>query len=329
MTKYVKLAAMAGYQPERVVTNDELSQFIDTSDEWIQSHTGIKERHYAIDENTSDLGTQVARKLLAQTGMEATEIDLIIVATISPDALTPATAAIVQGNIGATKAFAYDISTACSGFVFALSTAEKFLRSGAYQNAIVIAAETMSKTMDFKDRTSAVFFGDGAAGALLTTTDNPAEEIFHGEKLCTQGDKDVIHSGRVQPLSQVTGDNYPVMDAFYQNGRAVFEFATTTVLAHIKEFMQEHNLQADEIDMVVPHQANLRIIEKLSQGLGIPLEKFAINVQTAGNTSAAGIPLALNQELAKGKRPQKALLVGFGAGLSYATMLVDLSYFNK
>ncbi len=118
------------------------------------------------------------------------------------------------------------------------------------------------------------------------------------------------------------------MDAFYQNGRAVFEFATTTVLAHIKEFMQEHNLQADEIDMVVPHQANLRIIEKLSQGLGIPLEKFAINVQTAGNTSAAGIPLALNQELAKGKRPQKALLVGFGAGLSYATMLVDLSYFN-
>ena len=157
----VKITASAGYLPEKVVTNDELSQLMDTSDEWIVSHTGIKKRHYAIAENTSNLATKVAQKLLQQAKLDATQIDLIIVSTITPDA----TAAIVQKNIQASNAFAYDLSAACAGFIFALATAEKFIRSGMYQRAMVISAETNSKMLDFTDRTSAVFFGDGAAGS--------------------------------------------------------------------------------------------------------------------------------------------------------------------
>ena len=223
----VKITASAGYLPEKVVTNDELSQLMDTSDEWIVSHTGIKQRHYAIAENTSDLATKVAQKLLKQAKLDATAIDLIIVSTITPDALTPATAAIVQKNIQASNAFAYDLSAACAGFIFALATAEKFIYSGMYQRAMVISAETNSKMMDFTDRTSAVFFGDGAAGVILEKS--AGQTAYLAEKLATQGNTEVIHSGRVEPLQKVAADNYPQLDAFYQDGRAVYNFVTNDV----------------------------------------------------------------------------------------------------
>lgn len=323
----VKITASAGYLPEKVVTNDELSQLMDTSDEWIVSHTGIKKRHYAIAENTSDLATKVAQKLLQQAKLAATQIDLIIVSTITPDALTPATAAIVQKNIQASNAFAYDLSAACAGFIFALATAEKFIRSGMYQRAMVISAETNSKMLDFTDRTSAVFFGDGAAGVILEKS--AGNTAYLAEKIATQGNTEVIHSGRVAPLQKVAADNYPQLDAFYQDGRAVYNFVTNDVNAHIAEFLADNGVKPADLDLVITHQANLRLIENIAQHLALDLDKFAINVTEAGNTSSVGIPLALAQALEQGKRPKKVLLTGFGAGLAYGSILLDLSEFGR
>lgn len=325
MTVHVKIAATGHYVPERIVDNFELSKIMDTSDEWIQMHTGIQTRHFAMhNENTSDLCVQVGNQLLNKSGLKATDIDLILVSTITPDSLTPATACIVQDKLGANNAFAMDISAACAGFVFGLSTAEKFLRSGRYHNALVISGETNSKMMDFTDRTSAVFFGDGAGGALLEVTGNPEEEFFVDEKLQSVGSQhQTIHSGRIAPIQEIAATNYPKLDAFYQDGRSVFSFATETVPTQMKQILSKNQLNADTIDAVICHQANLRIIEKISDVLAIPMSKFPVNVTEYGNTSSAGIPMALDQLKRDPKRSKKVLLTGFGAGLDYASMLIS------
>lgn len=320
----VAITAAASYVPEKVVTNDELAQLMDTSDEWIVAHTGIKTRRYAIGENTSHLCTKVGQKLLKNAQMTADAIDLIVVATITPDGLTPATAALVQANLGANNAFAFDVSAACSGFVYALSIAHKFLVAGQARSAMVIAAETNSKMLDFSDRTSAVFFGDGAGGVILQA-DTDLPNMVLGEKLVTKGDGNVIHSGRVQPLSKVAADNYPHTDAFFQDGHAVYDFVTTTIPNHIRDFLDEHHQPKAQIDYVIAHQANLRLLEYLSDDLGIGMDHFVINVDRLGNTSSAGIAIGLAELLASGKRPNRVLLTGFGAGLAYGSMLLDLS----
>lgn len=324
MSVGVKLVASAGYLPERVVTNDELSKMMDTSDEWIQSHTGIKTRHYAIDEDSSDMGTKVAEKLLKQANVSPEEIDLIIVSTISPDALTPSTAALIQRNIGAKNAFAFDLSAACAGFVFAYSTADKFLHSPQYNKALVISVENNSKMLDFTDRTSAVFFGDGAAGVLVEKEEGASDSLI-AEKMLAEGNMEAVNSGRVQPLSTVQANNYPQMKAFYQDGPAVYRFVTTTVIDHIKKFLKENKVNPNELDLVIPHQANLRLLEKIAEGIGIPFSKVGVNVDYAGNTSSVGIPLCLSEHLAKGEHPRRVLLTGFGAGLVYGSLLLDLS----
>lgn len=320
----LQITAGASYLPKTVVTNQQLSQIMDTSDEWIQAHTGIKTRHYALNETTSQMATTVGKMLLKKAKLTAKEIDLIIVATISPDAHTPATAALVQANLQATNAFAYDISSACAGFVFALSTAEKFLRAPHYRKALVICAESNAKMLDFQDRTSAVFFGDGAAGVVLEKG-SFTRDCFLAEKLCTQGNGAVIHSGKVAPLTELAANNYPQMSAFYQDGRAVYEFVTTTVLKHMQQFLQAQQQSVDTIDKFIVHQANLRLIEFLAQQLKAPLEKFPINVTYAGNTSSVGIALGLVEVLQQNKGTQKVLLTGFGAGLAYGSILLQLN----
>lgn len=320
----VKISAGAGYLPERTVTNDELASIMETSDEWIQSHTGIVTRHFAIGENTSDMAAKVAVRLMENAGVKPEEVDLIIVSTISPDSITPSTAALVQGKTGCVNAFAYDISAACAGFIFALSTAEKFLRCGQYHKAIVISAETNSKMMDFRDRTSAVFFGDGAAGVLLETSDDQADECFIAEELHASGNAEVIHSGRIEPIRSISPDNYPHVDAFYQDGRSVYNFVTNEITAHMKSFLDRQGVSPSDLGLVITHQANLRLIENIASALGISLDRFQINVQTAGNTSSVGIPLALSEALAQGKHPSRCLLTGFGAGLAYGSVLIDL-----
>lgn len=321
MPTYTKLTAMGQYVPERIVANDELAAIMETNDEWIQAHTGIKTRHFAMDqENTSDLATQVAQQLLTKSGLPAPAIDLIIVSTITPDALTPATACLVQANIGADNAFAFDLSAACAGFTFGLATADKFIRSGQYHNVMVISAEVNSKMMDFQDRTAAVFFGDGAGGALLQATTDPAENNLIAEKLQTQGNAEVIHSGRIQPITKIAADNYPKTDAFYQAGREVFQFATTVVPRQMQRLLADNQLTADDLQYVICHQANLRIIENIAATLQQPMTKFPHNVQKFGNTSSAGVAMALASVFDELAGP--TLLTAFGGGLAYGSVLI-------
>lgn len=329
MKKAVKIIASAHYVPEHIVTNDDLSQLMETSDEWIQTHTGIKTRHFAIGENTSDMCVKVADKLLSEAQLSATDLDLIIVATITPDSLTPSTAARVQQKVGAAKAFSFDVSAACAGFVFALSTAEKFIRNGNYKRALVVAAETNSKMMDFKDRTSTVFFGDGAGGVLIEGSQDSADEMFIAEKLETRADAEVIHSGRIPPLDRVAAENYPSIDAFYQDGHAVFDFVTAVIPEHIEKLLHSAYLTPQNLDLLIPHQANLRLIERIAKQLRLPLSKFVTNIENNGNTSSAGIPIGLDMVLKQHGQHKLVLLTGFGAGLAYGSILLDLSHFRN
>jgi len=318
-----KILASAHYVPSDIVTNDDLAKIMDTNDEWIQVHTGIKTRHMSLQgENTSDLATQAARLALAQTNLTVEEIDLIIVTTFTPDGLAPSTAALVQRNLKATNAWAYDISTACSGFVFGVSTADKFLRSGVYKNALVISAEVNSKMMDFKDRTSTVFFGDGAGAVVMTATQGNG--VLSKEEMHTIGNENVVHSGRIAPLTSLSVENYPKTDAFAQEGREVFNEVTTLIPQHIKDFLGDKQLLPKDIDYYIPHQANLRLIEYIAEALNEPMAKFSTNIIQNGNTSSAGIAIGfdeLNQTVdLTGKR---VLLTGFGAGFTYGSLLLE------
>ncbi|CAK1248040.1 beta-ketoacyl-ACP synthase III [Fructobacillus tropaeoli] len=315
-----KIIASGHYVPEDVVTNDDLAKVIDTSDEWIVSHTGIQERHVSLQgENTSDLATKAAQQALNEAGVSAEEVDFIIVTTFTPDGLAPSTAALVQRNLGAKKAFGFDLSTACAGFVFGLTTADNFMKTGQYRYGLVIAAELNSKMMDFRDRTSTVFFGDGAGAVLLA----PSEQ---GEVLATDlhtiGDADVVHSGRIEPLTSLSADNYPKIDAFFQEGRMVYQEVTTLIPNHIQQFLAGQDLTIDDVDYVILHQANLRMIEKVAEALNQPMAKFITNVEKYGNSSSAGIAMAFDQlrestDLAE----KKVLLTGFGAGFTYGSLL--------
>lgn len=319
-----KIVGTGHYVPSDVITNDQLASIIETNDEWIVKHTGIHTRHISLKgENTSDLATQAAKIALKDAGIKPEQVDLIIVSTITPDDLTPATAAIVQKNIAAKNAWAYDISTACSGFVFAMSTADKFISSGQYKTALVISAEVNSKMMDFTDRTSTVFFGDGAGAAVLVADD---DSDFVAEKMQTNGDENTIHSGHTDPLSELSEKNYPITDAFFQDGKAVFEFATNTVPEHMQEFIKNQKLTPDDIDYFIPHQANLRIIEKLAEKLNQPIDKFVINVDEYGNTSSAGIAMAFDQlNKSTDLKNKRVMLTGFGAGISYGSILLEIN----
>lgn len=320
----IKILSSAHYVPEDVVTNDDLAKIMDTSDAWIQAHTGIKTRHISLKgENTSDLATKAAQIALAKAQVKPEELDLIIVTTFTPDGLAPSTAALVQRNLSAKNAWAYDIMTACAGFIFGLSTADKFIRSGAYRKALVVAAEVNSKMMDFKDRTSTVFFGDGAGAVVLSADDQI--DMVKGEQMCTIGNAEVVHSGRIAPLTTLSANNYPVTDAFTQIGRDVFDEVTMLIPEHIQAFLASKDLETKDIDYFIPHQANLRLIEYIATALNEPLEKFSRNVVYNGNTSSAGIAIGfdeLNQTVdLMGKR---VLLTGFGAGFTYGSILLEL-----
>ncbi|MDD9138056.1 ketoacyl-ACP synthase III [Fructobacillus sp. CRL 2054] len=318
-----KILASGHYVPKDIVTNDDLAKVVDTSDEWIVSHTGIESRHVSLQgENTSDLATKAAEQALERAGVAADEVDFIIVTTFTPDGLAPSTAALVQRNLGANNAWGYDLSTACAGFVFGLSTADKFMRTGDYRYGLVISAEVNSKMMDFKDRTSTVFFGDGAGAVLLAKDDG---EFIQAEEMHTRGDAEVVHSGRIAPLTKLSADNYPKIDAFAQEGRAVYNEVTTLIPEHIQSILNQEGLTVDDVDYFVLHQANLRMIEKVAEILGQPMTKFVTNVQHYGNSSSAGIAMAfdqLNQKVdLSGK---KVLLTGFGAGFTYGSLLLSL-----
>lgn len=318
---YPKITKVAKYLPPRRVTNSELSAKIETTDEWIRSRTGIEERRIAETLMTSDLAIEVARQLIKED--EVASLDFIIVATMTADFSTPSVACLVQGAIGATKAFAFDINAACSGFVYALSTAEKFILSGQYQKGLVIGAEKMSSIIDWQDRKTAVLFGDGAAGIVLENKSN--EPSFLGEALVADG-------GRAHSLVARKNNHGfdPIEDLEKQqeflmmDGKKIFDFVIRDVSQQISEVLKEE----PDVDYILAHQANERLLDALAKKTKISRLKFLSNVSHYGNTSAASIPLLLADQVEKGTlvlgSHQKVLLTGFGGGLTWGSLLIKL-----
>lgn len=323
---FAKITAAAHAAPDNVVSNDQLSTLMDTSDEWIASRTGIRRRHISTGENTSDLALKVAQKLLEKSGLEASQLDFIIVATITPDSTMPSTAARVQGALGAVNAFAYDLTAACSGFVFALSTADKLINSGAYSKGLVIGAEVFSKIIDWSDRSTAVLFGDGAGGVLLEK--NAAEPMIIAEKMGTDGTRGEkltsVWTDIDTPFAQVKNDAYYLA----MDGRAIFDFAVRDVRKDIAATVELANLSIQEVQYFLLHQANSRILDSMSKKLGAERAKFLQNMAEYGNTSAASIPILLSESLENGilklnsKTP--VVLSGFGGGLTWGTLVIRL-----
>lgn len=322
---FARIAQAAAYAPEQVITNDDLSEIMDTSDEWISSRTGIRRRHITRTETTSDLGTQVAKQLISKAGLSAEDIDFIIVATITPDSLMPSTAARVQANVGAVNAFAMDMTAACSGFVFALATADKFIQSGMYKRGIVIGAETLSKTLDWSDRSTSALFGDGAGGVLLEASDT---KHFLAESLNTDGSRGLsLTSGKVglsSPFSEKKED-----DKFLKmDGRAIFDFAIRDVAKNIKALIEDSDVSADDLDYLFLHQANIRILDKIAKKVGVDVSKLPANMMEYGNTSAASIPILLAEYVDKGlvklDGSQTVLFSAFGGGLTWGSLIVKI-----
>ena len=306
--------------PERVVTNDQLASFMDTSDEWISKRTGIKRRHISEKENTSSLAFRAVKQLQEKSNFTPDEIDLIIVATMSPDNMTPSTAAMVQGMLGAKNAVAFDLSAACSGFSYALSVARSILLSNHLQKAIVIGAEVLSKLIDWRDRSTAVLFGDGAGAVLLSASE---EKHVLGPDLKTFGELgNKLTAGYTKPMKNLLENNRQ-MSAFEMDGREVYRFATQQVPDSILRAVQQANISLNAIDHFLLHQANERIIKQVAKKLDQPLSKFPMNIAEYGNTAAASEAILLAECVANNviKKGDVIAMSGFGGGLTIATLI--------
>ncbi len=319
------LRGIGSYVPERKVDNRELSEKVDTSDEWIRTRTGIKERRFAGEnENTSDLALEASRRALEDAGVSPEKIDLVVVATITPDMAFPSTACLLQHKLGIPKVACFDLEAACSGFLYALDVADGMLSSGRYECALVVGAEKLSSIMDWEDRTTCVLFGDGAGAAVLTKEGEGAEMI--GFQCGADGSNpSLLHQpagGSMQPASQETVDSRGHF--LKMNGREIFKSAVRVMERAAIELLEKHGFDKNEVDHVIPHQANARIVESLSQRLEIPLDRFYCNLDKFGNTSAASIPLALDEAYKSEtfKKGDLGLLVAFGAGLTWSATLV-------
>ncbi|MGO3115483.1 beta-ketoacyl-ACP synthase III [Enterococcus pseudoavium] len=314
-----KIIATARYLPEKVVTNDDLAEWMETSDEWIQSRTGIKQRHIAESENTSDLCLEVAKKLVKKADIDPMKLDFIIVATMSPDYTSPSVACQVQGQLGAKQALAFDVSAACAGFVYALATAENFIRGGM-KRGIVIGGEKTSKLLDWHDRSSAVLFGDGAAGVLLAESPEPS---IIKQMLRADGERANALTAGFRPNKTIFHEGPEISTALAMDGRGIWNFALNDVTKSLKEFIGD-----EPVDYYLLHQANKRIIEKIARKMHEPLEKFPMNLMNYGNTSAASIPILLD-ELIEAKilsldGKQNVVLTGYGGGLAWGNLLIQL-----
>ncbi|MGO0154958.1 beta-ketoacyl-ACP synthase III [Leuconostoc mesenteroides] len=317
----LKIVASARQIPSRQVTNQELSTMMETDDEWIYTRTGIHQRNVVTTENTSDLASEVAKKILAKSGVSPDSIDFIIVSTMSPDSLSPSTAAIVQANIGATNAFAFDLSAACSGFVYGLSVASSLLMS-RYQRGLIIGAEVLSKLVDWKDRTTAVLFGDGAAGVLVERTQDNIGLL--GEELRTFGAKgDNLVAGRFANTNPFSENISPLDPYFHQNGREVYSFATREVPEALQAALEAAQVTADDVDYYLLHQANSRIVSSIAKRFGQPMSKFPTNMASNGNTSAASIGILLDELIESNKihAGQTIAFAGFGGGLTVGAQI--------
>lgn len=323
------ITGVGGYVPDYVLDNEELSRMVDTSDEWITTRVGIKERRILKEEGlgTSYLARKAAKQLIQKTGVDPDTIDALIVATTTPDYKFPSTASIVLGKLGLKNAFAYDLEAACCGFMYALSTACSFVESGRCKKVIVIGADKMSSLVDYQDRQTCVLFGDGAAAVLVEASEDG--ELGMQDMFFRTDGKGLpfLHmkaGGSVCPASHFTVDHH--LHYLYQEGRSVFRYAVTDMSNDVVEIMKRNNLSAADVDWVIPHEANLRIIEAVTKRAELPMDKVAINIQHYGNTSAATIPLALWDYESKLKKGDNVIFTAFGAGFVHGASFFKWAY---
>lgn len=316
------------YVPEKIMTNADLEKIVETSDEWIVERTGIKERRIAEDNQPmSDLSLRAAKAALADAGVAAEDLDLIIVATLTSDRIIPSTACMIQNLLGAKHAAAFDLSAACSGFAYAASVAAQFIETGAYKKALVIGAETLSKYINWEDRNTCVLFGDGAGAAVLGQVEEGYGILsFDLGSDGSGGDAiQIPSSGSLMPVSKESIDQK--LNLIHMNGRDVFKFAVKAMGKTVKNSLAKIDMPQEKIDWLVPHQANIRIIESAAKRLSMPMDKVIVNIHKYGNMSAACIPIAL-AEAAAAKRFKKGDIIalsGFGAGLTWASCIIRWS----
>jgi 3-oxoacyl-[acyl-carrier-protein] synthase III len=315
------IRGVGGYLPRRIMTNDDLARLVDTSDQWIRERTGIERRHIAAEgELTSDLGIAAARQALVRAGLDPVDVDLVICATATPDRTFPATAVRIQSGLGVTKGAAFDMQAVCSGFVYALAVADNFLRTGQFKRAVVVGAETFSRILDWKDRGTCVLFGDGAGAVVLEAQ----------TQIGTRDDRGILATrirsdGRFEELLYVDGGPGSTQTTGHlrMNGREVFRHAVQKIAGIIEETLVSTGYAPDEVDLYVPHQANQRILDGIAKRLGIPPQKVMLTLASHGNTSAASIPLALNQAFEDRRIKERSLVLmeAMGGGLTWGAAL--------
>ena len=318
---YARIMATGSALPDRVVTNADLEKIVNTSDEWIRSRTGIRERHIAADgQTTGDLAFQAAQRALDAAGVEASELDLIILGTTTPDIIFPSTACLIQHRLGANGCAAFDVNAACSGFMYGLGIADKFIRSGQSKKVLVVGAETLTRMVDWTERESCVLFGDGAGAVVLEAAQDPG---IYATCLHADGSyKHLLYNPVGVSVGFTDAPNHGVR--IHMSGREVFKVAVKTLDALVGETLAAAGMQESQIDWLIPHQANLRIIEATAKRLNMPMERVIVTVDQHANTSSGSVPLALDYAVRSGKvqRGQNLLLEAFGGGFTWASALL-------
>lgn len=323
------ITGVGGYVPDYILNNEELSRMVDTTDEWITTRVGIKERRILTEEGlgTSYLARKAAKQLIQKTGVDPDTIDALIVTTTTPDYKFPSTASIVLGKLGLKNAFAFDFSAACCGFLYTLDVAASMIQSGRYKKIIVIGADKMSSLVDYTDRATCVLFGDGAGAVLVEATEEENVGVQNSYFRTDGQGLPFLHmkaGGSVCPPSHFTVDHR--LHYLYQEGRTVFRYAVTDMSNDVMKIMEMNNLKADDVNWVIPHEANLRIIEAVTKRAGIPLDKVVVNIDHYGNTSAATIPLALWDAESQLKKGDNVIFTAFGAGFVHGASFYKWAY---
>lgn len=323
------ITGVGGYVPDYVLTNEELSRMVDTSDEWIMTRVGIKERHILTEEGlgTSYMARKAAKQLIQKTGVEPDTIDAIIVASTTPDYKFPSTASIVVGKLGLKNAFAFDTSAACAGFMYTLDLAANMIQSGRYKKIIVIGADKMSSMVDYTDRQTCVLFGDGAGAVLVEATEEEGVGVQDAFFRTDGKGLPFLHmkaGGSVCPPSHFTVDHR--LHYVYQEGRTVFRYAVTSMGDDVLEILKRNNMTTDDVNWVIPHEANYRIIEAVAKRVDLPMEKIVVNIERYGNTSAATIPLAIWDHEKYLKKGDNVVFTAFGAGFAHGASFYKWAY---
>jgi 3-oxoacyl-[acyl-carrier-protein] synthase III len=327
MTKITAaITGVQGYLPDNVVTNDDLAKFVDTSDEWIFTRTGIRERRIMKDGASSDMATAAVEQLLAKKGIDPLDIELVIVATVTPDYPFPSTANVVCDKAGLKNAWGFDLNSACSGFIYALATGAQFIETGKHKKVLVIGVDKMSSIIDYEDRTTCVIFGDGAGVVLLEPNEEGLGVIDSILRSDGSGRQYLIQpaGGSAMPPSHQTVEER--LHFVKQEGKAVFKFAVTNMADVSAEIMEKNNLKSEDVDWLVPHQANLRIIDATADRMGLPKEKVMINIQKYGNTTAGTLPLCLWDYENQLKKGDTLILSAFGGGFTWGALYLKWAY---